>query len=218
MAILGPNGRGKSTLLEVLMGLRVAQEGTIQVAGERSFVPQHSTPGFGYRAVDVVLMGRTRKLGLFAVPSASDERLAMECLERVGIAHAAGRPIDQLSGGERQLALIARALVSEPEVLLLDEPASALDLRNQARILNMLRSLATSNGLTVVFSTHHPQHAEAVADCVLLMLDELRYRYGPAREVLTEDNLEVLYGLRIRRALYEVDGEQRATLVPDLGP
>ena len=218
MAILGPNGRGKSTLLEVLMGLRVAQEGTLQVAGERSFVPQHSTPGFGYRAVDVVLMGRTRKLGLFAVPSARDERLAMECLERVGIAHTAGRPIDQLSGGERQLVLIARALVSEPEVLLLDEPASALDLRNQARVLNILRSLATNNGLTVVFSTHHPQHAEAVADCALLMLDELRYRYGPAREVLTEDNLEVLYGLRIRRALYEVDGEQRATLVPDLGP
>jgi iron complex transport system ATP-binding protein len=217
MAILGPNGRGKSTLLEVLMGLRVAQEGSLQVAGERSFAPQHSTPGFGYRAVDFVLMGRTRKLGLFAGPGAHDQELAMKYLARVDMVHAAERPIDQLSGGERQLVVIAQALVSEPEVLLLDEPASALDLRNQALVLNVLRDLARSDGLTIVFSTHHPQHAEAVADNVLLMLEEYRYLFGPASDLLTEANLEALYGLRIRRALYEVDGERRSTLIPDLG-
>lgn len=212
-AILGPNGRGKTTLLKCLLGLRRLQEGQIEVAGTAGYVPQVHGAAFPYRTLDVVLMGRARHLGLFASPGRRDVDLARRALEQVGLADLAERPLSSLSGGERQLALIARALASACEVLVLDEPASALDLKNQSLVLGLLRRLA-GQGMTVVLSTHNPQHAAFVADQVALMLAPERFLVGPTDTTLTETHLAQLYGVELRRLRFEHDGRERQTVVP----
>jgi iron complex transport system ATP-binding protein len=162
----------------------------------------------------MVLMGRARKLGLFATPSKADREAALSAMERFGIADLAEQPFHELSGGQRQLVIFARALVSEADLLLLDEPTSALDLRNQAMILDWIQKLSQQDGLTVVLTTHHPHHALAVANSTLLMLGEQRFECGPAAQVLNEESLQALYGVAIRRVTVECEGRSSQTLVP----
>lgn len=215
-AILGPNGRGKSTLLKVLLGVLAPTEGGFGVNGRIGFVPQIFQTSFPYRALDMVLMGRARRVKMFATPSKADEAAALAAMARIGVAHLADQPFDQLSGGQRQLVIFARAVASEADILILDEPTSALDLRNQATVLHHIERLARDHGLTVLFTTHHPHHAQAVADDALLMQGESRCVIGPAARVLTEDNLETLYGVPMREATYDYAGQQLQTLVPVL--
>src|SRR5262249_35613940 len=150
-------------------------EGRCEVHGRLSLVPQLFESPFDYTAFDMVLMGRVRHVGLFSEPSPRDEEMAWSALDRLGIAHLADRTFQQLSGGERQLVIFARALVAEPQVLVLDEPTSSLDLGNQRLILEWIARLAAEDGLTVLLTTHHPHHALAVADDVLLMLGSSEY-------------------------------------------
>ncbi|TXI04091.1 MAG: ABC transporter ATP-binding protein [Rhizobium sp.] len=199
-AILGPNGRGKSTLLRVLSGLLKPSSGGVFLNPRTGFVPQEYSGSFPYTVLDVVLMGRARHIGLFQTPRKIDVEKAIEALGLTGMTDYAQRNIEALSGGERQLVLIARALAGENAVLLLDEPASALDLRNQDIVLSLLATLADRQGLAIAFTTHQPNHAVAVADKVLLMLDRARTVFGAADDVMTEENLEALYGLPVRSA------------------
>ncbi|GES41521.1 iron complex transport system ATP-binding protein [Rhizobium sp. ERR 922] len=209
-AILGLNGRGKSTLLRVLAGLLKPSAGKVALNPHTGFVPQEFSGSFPYSVLDVVMMGRARHIGLFQTPRKVDVEKAMEALDLTGMAGYARRNIEALSGGERQLVLIARALAGENTVLLLDEPASALDLKNQDIVLSLLATLADRQGLAIVFTTHQPNHAVAVADKVLLMLDQARTVFGATDDVMTEDNLELLYGLAIRSAKL-ADGELMET-------
>lgn len=215
-AVLGPNGRGKTTLLKALLGLQRPTEGRVSLTGGRAFVPQLFSVTFSYSVLQMVLMGRAGKIGLFSQPSRADERMAMRALERFELAELAHRPFDALSGGQRQLVIVARALVAEADILVLDEPTSALDLKNQALMLAWMRRLSAEDGLTVLFTTHHPHHALAVADNVLLMQETERYVFGPAGDVLTETALERLYGVPIRRIAYRYAGREMETLIPVL--
>ena len=199
-AILGPNGRGKSTLLRVLSGLLKPTSGSVELNPRTGFVPQEFSGSFPYSVLDVVLMGRARHIGIFQTPRKIDVDKAMEALDATGMADYAPRNINALSGGERQLVLIARALAGENEVLLLDEPASALDLKNQDVVLSLLAKLADREKLAIAFTTHQPNHAVAVADRVLLMLDGAKTVFGVTDEVMTEANLEALYGIPVRPA------------------
>ena len=140
----------------------------------------------------------------------------MASLERFGIAHFARHPFHELSGGERQLVIFARALVSEAEILILDEPTSALDLKNQIVVLDWITRLSHRDGLTVLFTTHHPHHALAVADNALLMLGGSKYASGPASDVLSEENLHALYGVDLKLLPFEHKGQLHETLVPVL--
>ncbi|MEJ1960979.1 MAG: ABC transporter ATP-binding protein [Gammaproteobacteria bacterium] len=213
-AVLGPNGRGKTTLLQLLVKSLKPQEGRIVIDGTPAFVPQLFQVSFPYRVLDMVLMGRARQIGLFSMPSEQDRVVAWEALERLGLENLAERSFDELSGGQRQLVIFARALASGASVLVLDEPTSALDMKNQAMVLKWMRDLSRRQGLTVIFSTHHPHHAHAVADEALMMLDEQEYHCGPVKEVLTEANLQRLYEAPLRHVSFEHLGVNRSTFVP----
>jgi iron complex transport system ATP-binding protein len=214
LCILGPNGRGKTTLLRAVAGLLDLWAGRVSVNGAVAFVPQLYQTVFAYSVREMVVMGRARHVGLIGRPSRRDYALAEAMLARVGLAGFAGRTFNALSGGERQLVLLARALAAEGDVLVLDEPSSALDLRNQSLLLKLLAEIAAERGIAVVYSTHHPQHALA-ADCdVLLMLDAERHLTGPASRVLDEANLTALYGVPVRRVEVQYASGHHAGLVP----
>ncbi len=213
-ALLGPNGRGKATFLKILLGALKPTQGSLKVEGQFAFVPQLFHVSFDYSALDMVLMGRAKKVGLFAQPSARDEEAALAALERFGMADYAHRPFHEMSGGQRQLVIFARALVAEAQVLMLDEPTSALDLKNQAMVLGWIDALSRRDGLTIVMTTHHPHHALAVADDALLMLGVDDYVAGPAKSGLTQENLGKLYGVPMKRVTFEHQGRRIETLTP----
>ena len=214
-AILGPNGRGKTTLLKCVLGLLRPTEGAVRVAAPPAHVPQQHRLAFDYTVLDVVLMGRARHIGTLAGPSATDLEAARTALDRVGLSTFAERWMSELSGGEHQLALVARALASASDVLILDEPAASLDLGNQKRILALLRDLA-AQGLSIVFTTHDPHHAVVAASSVLAMIDADRYAAGPVDQVLSEAQLATLYGVPLRRVDVDHGGRAHPAVVPIL--
>ena len=205
MAILGPNGCGKSTLLSVLSGVLVPEEGQIENGSSKlAMVPQSVMPSLPFTGLDMVLLGRAGKIFMFSAPGEKDYRVAREALARTKAAHLAERAFSTLSGGERQLVLIARALAAECSVMLLDEPTAALDWHHQAHVLGLLRELA-AEGLAVAFTTHSPQHALEFADRVMLMAAPEWQITGEPDAVLSEDALSKLYQLPVKR-MQSADG------------
>jgi iron complex transport system ATP-binding protein len=159
-------------------------------------VPQAHAGTFAFTVFSVVLMGRTAHGGLFAAPSSHDREVAQAMLERLGIAKLAQRPYTQISGGERQLVLIARALAQEPAYVILDEPTASLDFGNQGKVMGQIRQLATE-GLGVLFTTHDPNQALAHADRVMLLREGQAIATGDAAAMLTPERLAELYGVAI---------------------
>ncbi|MDR2679075.1 MAG: ABC transporter ATP-binding protein [Zoogloeaceae bacterium] len=197
-AVLGPNGIGKSTLLRLLAGALEASGGTILRQGRVGYVPQAVHPALPLSALEMTLLGRAATIRLLAAPGRADYAAARAALARVEALHLAERPFAALSGGERQLVLMARALAAEAEILILDEPAAALDWRHQALLMRLLAELAAS-GVTVVTSTHAPQHALEFAQRALLLFEAGQYAFGTPAEIMEETALSRLYRLPVRR-------------------
>lgn len=213
-AILGPNGCGKTTLLRALCGTLALREGTVGADAHIGYVPQALNADHAYSAIEMVLLGRSRFLGRFNSPGRRDIDRARECLSEVGLSAIAEQRYDRLSGGQRQLVLLARALASDCRALVLDEPASALDLANQGVVLRLIQRLAHTHQLAVLFTTHHPDHALGIADNTLLMLRDAAHLSGPVETVLTEDNLARMYGVPVRRIDVRSGDEIAAAIVP----
>lgn len=216
MAILGPNGRGKTTLLKSLLGSQKLSQGRLQVPSRIGYVPQSQHGSENHNCLDVVLMARVAQLGMFSLPSKRDRTLALEAMERVGAGAFADRLFGTLSGGERQIVLLARALALGTDLLVLDEPAAALDLANQDLLLNVLNELRRERSHSVILTTHHPQHAIYLADKALLMHAET-ILFGDADEVLTETELSRLYGIPLCRLTIRSGENCQTTACPIFG-
>jgi iron complex transport system ATP-binding protein len=214
-AVLGPNGSGKTTLVRCAAGLLEPAEGTVRRDDGAGYVPQAHGSAFGYSALDMVLMGRARQVGVFRTPGSADRAAALEAMEKVGVGGLRDRRFPTLSGGEQQLVLIARAITAGCPVLVLDEPATGLDLKNQVRVLSLLRELM-ADGMALLLSTHHPDHALYLADHAVL-LDRSGARTGDAADLLTDPALTALYGVQVRTVPYSDSGTPRRTIVVPYG-
>lgn len=212
LAVLGANGVGKTTLINTLIGLIKPRSGHLSIGGQVGFVPQLFEVPFAYSALDIALMGRARHLGLFGAPGRKDYEIVRHYFHMLGIGHFEPQVFNSLSGGQRQLVMIAQALASECELLVLDEPCAALDYKNQDKVLGLLEHLRQAHDMTIVFSTHMPQHAVEIASDVLLMTSGSSYVCGPTTEALSAENLTALYDLPIARA--DFDGLSKHTYAP----
>lgn len=215
LAILGPNGRGKTTALRALLGFQKLDAGTRTAPAVVGYVPQHASTTQSYLVLDVVVMGRAASLGLFGQPRQEDFAAAREALERVGATRFAGERFDRLSGGEKQQVLLARALATGSQVLVLDEPGAALDLHNQERLLQLLGQLRQPRNRTILFTTHDPNHALAAADEALLMMPDGETVQGLVEETIAPHLLERLYGVPMRFVeLASADGVLHRAVLP----
>ncbi|HYH95954.1 ABC transporter ATP-binding protein [Hyalangium sp.] len=212
-AVLGPNGTGKSTLLRAVLGVLPWARGEVRLLGKErrqwearelarrvAWVPQLFEPAEGFSGLELVLMGRSPHLGLWGLTSERDATLARSALEELGVAYLADRPGEAMSGGERRMLLLARGLVQEPSLLLLDEPTAFLDVAHQVGALARVRARVGA-GLGAVAVLHDVNLAAAFATHVLLLRDGRVLAQGPVDTVLERERLEALYGLPMEMAL-----------------
>ncbi|MGE4281329.1 MAG: ABC transporter ATP-binding protein [Magnetospirillum sp.] len=211
LCLLGPNGVGKTTLFRTLLRLLPPQSGRIVIMGEDTaswgaarfarvvgYVPQAHASPFPFRVCDVVAMGRTAHLGVFQSPSRNDITIAMASLETLSIGHLGECSFNALSGGERQMVLIARALAQRPRLLVLDEPTSNLDFGNQVAVLEQVRDLAARQDMAVIMTTHDPNHALGYGSAVATLDRQGRFTLGRPAEIITESYLSTTYGIRTK--------------------
>ena len=208
LAILGPNGAGKTTMLRCITGMLNWQKGESRLDGKNirtmperklwqrmAYVPQAKSASFAYTAFETVLLGRSSHLNAFSLPKQEDVDKAREAMERLGIVHLAEKKCSAISGGELQMVLIARALASEPEILILDEPESNLDFKNQLIVLDTITKLA-QKGMACIFNTHYPEHALQRSHKALLLNKGGEYLFGDTADVVTEANIQKAFGVR----------------------
>ena len=225
VAVLGPNGVGKTTLLKCLTGLLVWQSGDCRLAGQAiaamrprdiakqiAYVPQARSFQQFLSVREMVVMGRGVHIGAFRMPAARDYHLADEALERLGILKLRNKSCHQISGGELQMVLIARALAAQPCALVLDEPESGLDFCNQTVVLDALTSLSRK-GVACIFNTHYPAHALRIAHRSLLLSGREFPHFGDTDSVVTAENIGQAFGARVKIAHTEAEGRKYASLI-----
>ncbi|WP_088226807.1 ABC transporter ATP-binding protein [Desulfosporosinus sp. FKB] len=223
--LLGPNGVGKTTLFKTVLGFLKLRGGSINVDGEDisqwsrkkyaqviGYVPQTHTPPFPFAVSDVVIMGRTAHLGSFSTPALEDRIIVRDVMEELGIMHLKDRIYTEISGGERQMVLIARALAQQPQFLVMDEPTSNLDFGNQMLVLRQIRKLS-ARGIGVIMTSHFPDHAFLCSSKVALLRKE-GFEIGRPDEIVTEENLQEVYGVRVKITSTPVAGGLVKACVP----
>ncbi len=200
LGMVGPNGAGKTTVLRALLGTLKPLSGTdTRAPGLRfGYVPQRDQVDYNFplKVLDVVLMGRYDRIGLGRRPGKDDRARGMVALEHVGIPDLAGRPLKDLSGGQKQRTLIARALVGEPNILVLDEPTNGMDLVSTTQILGLVRELHERERLTAIMVSHQLNEVANYVERIALVVDG-GFRIGTVDEIMTEPVLSEMYGIPV---------------------
>ncbi len=209
LSLMGPNGCGKTTLFRMILGTVPVRQGCIRIDGMEiagrspremaslvAYIPQHHSPVFAYTVMEVVIMGRVSHFSPFEIPREVDRQAAYAALEKVNALHLANRNYATISGGQRQLVLIARAICQCAKILVMDEPAANLDYANHQLLMDVVEDLA-KKGYCILMSTHAPEHPAALGSKVLLMRDGQVAAFGTALEVITPENLEAVYGIEM---------------------
>jgi len=215
LAVLGPNGVGKSTMFRCILGFLRDYSGGVNlddtdikalshkdIARKIAYIPQSTYPVFNFTVLDVVLMGLTNQISILSEPKKKHIDEAMSAMESLGIGHLKNAGYGEISGGERQLALIARALVQKAKILIMDEPTANLDYGNQSRVMRRIVSLA-KEGYSVILSTHNPDHAFLYANRVLMIQGGRVIADGSPDDVMTESLIRDVYGVDVRVEDYE---------------
>ena len=214
-ALLGPNGAGKSTLMDLLLGWKTATKGTLslfekplksysrkELAQIVSLVPQQEISRFSFTVKEYVLFGRSPYINQFAMPTDVDLKIVDEVIRKVGLKEIENRSVTSLSGGEKQLLLLARSLAQQPKVMLLDEPTSNLDPYNISKLSSILRVLG-QEGITLFFTTHDPQLSSEIADQIVMIKNGSLLFCGPKEETLNSKRLSLLYETKIETFIYK---------------
>ena len=225
LSVLGQNGIGKTTFLRCLTGTLRWRSGYALYNGKKlegiskaaniAYVPQAHPVTFPYSALDMVCMGRAKSMGFFNMPSKLDRKIAMDSLARVGMQHLAYRKCSRMSGGQLQLVYIARALAGYPELLILDEPESHLDFKNQSLILNIITGLVSKNKIACIINTHHPEHALRISDYTLLLGEKGLYTFGKTQHILNEENIYKYFDMKVKLIDLKTLGVNQKTFVID---
>lgn len=226
VSLLGPNGSGKTTLLKCINSILIPTKGNIYFNGDNilkmkrniiakniAYVPQEHKNSFPYKVLDVVLLGRTPYIGLFSQPKKEDIEKCRNVLKFLGIEHLSERIYTQLSGGEKKLCLIARALTTEAKVLLLDEPTAHLDIRYETEVLNCIKELTTEKKLTVVMTLHNPNLALLISDKIILLKEGEIIAEGVPEDIITEENIKNVYSCDV--SFFKQD--ERTYIFPKMG-
>lgn len=227
MSILGSNGVGKTTLLKCTLGFLHWKKGYTAIDGKNirewkhrdiwqkiGYVPQAKLSAFSYTVDEMILLGRNAHLGLLEQPGEEDARIAAECLELIGMSRLKGKLCSRISGGELQMVLIARALATKPELLILDEPESNLDFKNQITVINTIRDLCREKGISSIVNTHYPEHALAISDKALILNRNGESLFGKADEVINEKQLRRAFDVDVKIRQFQVYNEKYTCVMP----
>lgn len=210
LSVLGPNGIGKTTLLKCMIGLMPWSRGcslfmgndirnmsSKQIWNTISYIPQSHGFSFSYTGLEMVMLGRSSHLGLFQQPGKKEIELAEQMMERVGITRLADKDCNRMSGGELQMVLIAKALINEPKLIILDEPETGLDFHNQILVLNMVEKLAHEENISAIMNTHYPTNAMSIADEAFMMNHSGERFYGKTGDILNEQNISRSFDVNV---------------------
>ncbi len=210
LSVLGSNGIGKTTLLKCMIGLMPWSRGRSLLMGNDirnmsskeiwntiSYIPQSHGFSFSYTGLEMVMLGRSSHLGMFQQPGKKEIELAEQMMERVGITRLADKDCNRMSGGELQMVLIAKALINEPKLIILDEPETGLDFHNQILVLNMVEKLAHEENISAIMNTHYPTNAMSIADEAFMMNHSGERFYGKTGDILNEQNISRSFDVNV---------------------
>lgn len=231
LCLVGPNGCGKTTLFRLMLGSLPISAGNISIDGHDistlsqkqlanliAYIPQYHTPIFAYTVLDIVIMGRASHFSSFETPKTPDRTAAFEALEKVNALHLANKKYTALSGGQRQLILIARAICQSAKIFVMDEPAANLDYANHQLLIEVIQDLA-KQGYCIIMSTHSPEHPFSIGSKVLLMKNGQVAGFGTPRETITPQTLHAVYDIEMDVVtLHDRYGVERTLCLPVKNP
>ena len=229
VSLLGPNGCGKSTMLKIIIGLLKAKEGRLllndkdykfisrkDLAKKIAFVPQTFSTIFPFSVYEIVMMGRTPYLNFIGYETERDKKAVEDALQLVGISHLKNHGINEVSGGEAQLAFIARAIVQEPEIILLDEPNAHLDIKHQVSIFNLIKRLNREKNLLIISVSHDLNLAGYYSDRIILMKNGKIYKDDNTEKILTSENIKNVFEIDTFVSVNPELNKLNVTIYPDL--